>query len=178
MPFLDSSAKARAREVYRLLCTHSSVKEEIYEEIKAKFLQHSILAKYASRSKNPHPLRCMKRILARLHLPDTIEENVIPLHDSLYKGSFVLGKVRMLLTEVIDRAEQPAFTTHVRIPSPGLKSETCTICLEAHKRDMADLDGWKNSLSEVLTSCGHTFGGNCLWTVRTTGFLNFFVLFS
>jgi len=136
MPSLDSSTKTRTREASRPPSTHSNVNEEVPEEIKATPFQ-----------------------------PDFMEENVTPLHDIQYKGSFILRKVRMLLQEVVDRAERPAFKLHISIPPHTLENETCTICWDAIEPDRANFYGWEDSHSEVVTSCGHIFGGKCLWTV-------------
>jgi hypothetical protein len=97
----------------------------------------------------------------QLLTPDTIDKTLIPLYDKRYKGSILLEKVSRLLTEVAHRAQRPAFTTHVDIPSNLLKDERCSICLEDLEANTANMK-WRSSHSPVMTSCGHVFGGNCL----------------
>jgi hypothetical protein len=99
----------------------------------------------------------------RLNIPDIIDQRVIPLFDKRYEGSILLKQLRLLLTEVLDRAQRPAFTTHIDVPSNTLKGERCCICLEDLEDNIANKD-WNDHHSQVITSCGHIFGGNCLST--------------
>jgi len=102
-----------------------------------------------------------------LCLPGAIEENITPLHDSLYNGSFILRQVHILLTEIVDRrSERPSCATHISTLLSAPESERCNICLEALASGIANLDDWKFSHSEAVTSCNHRFGAVCLWTVR------------
>ena len=164
MSSIISDTKFQPREFFLTLTTLANVKEEVHEEIKANILQFPILAKHAGHSKDFQPPRCIKESLPNLNLPSSVEENVTPLHDSLYKDSFILQKARVLLTEIIDRATRPACTTHISIPLQTLERERCAICLEDLEYDVAELDNWKMLHSAVVTSCGHVFGGICLWT--------------
>ena len=99
----------------------------------------------------------------RLNIPDIIDQRIIPLFDKRYDGSILLKQLRLLLTEVLDRAQRPAFTTHIDVPSNTLRGERCCICLEDLEDNIANKD-WNDNHSQVITSCGHIFGGNCLST--------------
>jgi hypothetical protein len=99
----------------------------------------------------------------RLNIPDIIDQRVIPLFDKRYEGSILLKQLRLLLTEVLDRAQRPAFTTNIDVPSNTLKGERYCICLEDLEDNIANKD-WNDHHSQVITSCGHIFGGNCLST--------------
>jgi hypothetical protein len=67
--------------------------------------------------------------ILRLEIPDMIEERIIPLFDKCYESFILLKQLRLLLTEVLDQAQRPAFTTHIDVPSDTLKGERCCICL-------------------------------------------------
>ena len=100
------------------------------------------------------------------YLQDWMKEKVIPFHHSLFEGSFILRKVCTLLIEVINRAKRPAFMAHVSPALPTLENETCPICWEALEFDIANSEAWERSHSAVVTSCGHIFGGTCLFTCK------------
>ena len=161
------NTKFDSREFFLTISTLSNVKEEVHRQIKADILKFPALAKNAGHSKDFHPVLCLKESLPQLNLPNVAEEVAIPLHDNLYKGSFILLKTRELLTEIMDRAQRAPSTTHVSIPPKTLKRERCAICLEDLDDEItAELDTWKALHAPVVTSCGHVFGGVCLQKVN------------
>jgi hypothetical protein len=91
-------------------------------------------------------------------------ERLVPLSDPRLKDSDMLRQVHLLWFELQSRAQRPAFATHVDIhPSDELKKEDCSICREELGTNITN-KYWRDSHATVITSCGHIFGGNCLWT--------------